>query len=148
MRIAVEYRELLEDDSQLIGWKTTQKWKQDPDTERFHGFAPRNKYYVNGSSVGEDLPTTHQTSKTPFPENRAPRRGLVQVFPEDPDYERICYEQGLDHLVKGMQTPSLPNGVHSSPTMQTMVTPSKPAINGTNGHANGPKLNGIHGTSA
>ncbi|OAQ70204.1 ankyrin repeat protein [Pochonia chlamydosporia 170] len=148
LRIAVEYRELLENESQLIGWKSTQKWKQDPGTERFHGFAPRNKYYVNGLSVGEDLPTTHQTSKTPFPEKRVPRRGLVQVFPDDPDYERICLEQGLEPLVKGLQTPSLPNGVHSSPTMQTMVTPSKPSINGTNGHANGTKLNGIHGNSA
>lgn len=144
----MEYRELLENDSQLVGWKTTQKWKQDPDAERFHGFAPRNKYYVNGSAVGEDMPTVHQTSKTPFPEKRVPRRGLVQVFPDDPDYERICSEQGLEPLAKSLQTPSLPNGVHSSPTMQTLVTPPKSSLNGTNGHSNGAQLNGIHDTSA
>ncbi|KID79864.1 Protein HOS4 [Metarhizium brunneum] len=147
LRIAVNYRELLENESQLFGWKVTQKWKQDPGAERFHVFAPRNKYYINGVFVGEDLPTRHKTSKTPFPEKRVPRRGLVQVFPEDPDYERICMEQGLEHLVKGLQTPSLPNGDHSSPTMQTATTPSKPSVNGISGLANGAKLNGAHGTS-
>lgn len=147
LRIAVNYRELLENESQLFGWKVTQKWKQDPGAERFHVFAPRNKYYINGVFVGEDLPTRHKTSKTPFPEKRVPRRGLVQVFPEDPDYERICMEQGLEHLVKGLQTPSLPNGDHSSPTMHTATTPSKPSVNGTSGLANGEKLNGAHGTS-
>jgi hypothetical protein len=147
LRIAVEYRELVENESQLIGWKATQKWKQDPDAERFHGFAPRNKYYVNGSSVGEDLPTTHQTSNTPFPDIPVPRRGLVQVFPDDPDYERLCLEQGVEP-VRALSTPSMPNGVHSSPMMETLVTPSRPSFNGANGHANGTSPNGIPGTAA
>ncbi|KHN99553.1 ankyrin repeat protein [Metarhizium album ARSEF 1941] len=89
LRIAVEYRELPENESQLHGWKVFSKWKQDPGAERFHPFAPRNKYYINGVSDGDDLPVPHQTSKTPFPEKRVPRRGLVRVFPEDPDYEQI-----------------------------------------------------------
>ncbi|OAA34458.1 ankyrin repeat protein [Metarhizium rileyi] len=148
VRVAVEYRELVATEAQLVGWKSTQKWKQDPGAERFQPFAPRNKYYVNGSSVGEDLPIIGQTSRTPFLENRVPRRGLVRVFPDDPDYERICSEQGLEHLLQRLQTPSLTNGVHSSPTMQTAVTPSKPSVNGTQGHPNGAKVNGIHDTSA
>ncbi|QPH01247.1 hypothetical protein C2857_005446 [Epichloe festucae Fl1] len=148
IRLAVEYRELLESESQLTGWQPTHKWKQDPGADRFHGFAPRHKFYINGAMVGEDAPSSHQTSKTPFPEKRVPRRGVVQVFPEDPDYERLCIEQGLEHLIKGVRTPSLTNGDFSSPTMQTHITPNKSAVNGANGHLNGGKVNGIHDTFA
>ncbi|GAO16934.1 hypothetical protein UVI_02046270 [Ustilaginoidea virens] len=147
VRLAVEYRELLENEAQLVGWKTTHKWKQDPDADRFHGFAPRSKYYMNGSMVGEDLPTSHKTSKTPFPEKRVPRRGLVQVLPDDPDYERICLEQGLEHLIKSLQTPSLTNGLDSSPMVHTMPNASNASISLANGYANGAKVNGIHDTS-
>ncbi|KAK2593150.1 hypothetical protein QQS21_009160 [Conoideocrella luteorostrata] len=147
IKLSVEYRELLENESQLLGWQTSNKWKQDPDAPRFDGGAPRYKYYVNGTLVGEMLPTTHQISKSPFPEQRVPRRGLVRAFPEDPDYEQLCIEQGLEHLIKAVQTPSLTNGSHSSPIMQTQFTPSKPAVNGTNGHANG-EVNGVYGSYA
>lgn len=157
IKLAVEYRELLESESQTGGWASASKWKQDPDAGRFFGHAPRCKYYVGGIMVGEDMPTRHQTSRTPFPEIRVPRRGLVQVTRDDPDYERICVEQGLEHLLKGRQTPSLPNGVHSSPSSQTTTTPAKSLVNGTNGHSthepalafkatNGVALNGISGS--
>ncbi|XP_044724277.1 ankyrin repeats (3 copies) domain-containing protein [Hirsutella rhossiliensis] len=146
VKLAVEYRELLESEEQAIGWKSAQKWKQDPGAERFYGFAPRNKYYVNGEMVGEDVPARHQTSKTPFPEARVPRRGLVQVFPDDPDYERICLDQGLDHLIKGPHTPPVVNGVHSSPSSQT-TTPAKPVVNGANGHPTHESTNGPTATN-
>ncbi|POR33492.1 Protein HOS4 [Tolypocladium paradoxum] len=157
IKLAVEYRELLESESQISGWASASKWKQDPDAGRFLGHAPRCKYYINGIMVGEDMPTLHQTSRTPFPEIRVPRRGLVQVARDDPDYERICVEQGLEHLLKGRQTPLLPNGVHSSPSSQTTTTPAKSLVNGTNGHSthepahafkatNGVILNGINGS--
>ncbi|KND95179.1 Protein HOS4 [Tolypocladium ophioglossoides CBS 100239] len=159
IKLAVEYRELLESESQTGGWASASKWKQDPDAGRFFGHAPRCKYYISGIMVGEDMPTLHQTSRTPFPEIRVPRRGLVQVNRDDPDYERICMEQGLEHLLKGRQTPSLPNGVHSSPSSQTTTTtpPVKSLVNGTNGHSthepahafkatNGVALNGINGS--
>lgn len=137
VKLGVEYRELMESESETVGWKTKQKWKQDPDASRFHGFAPRHKYYVNGTMVGEEMPTRHETSKTPFPETRVPRRGLVQVFPDDPDYTRMCLEQGLQHLIKGYEKPEqLSNGVHSPPTSQTSATSAQFLVNGTNGHSN------------
>ncbi|KAM5351358.1 hypothetical protein ACJ41O_004081 [Fusarium nematophilum] len=130
VQLAVEYRELLETDAQINGWRTAQKWKQDPDAGRFHGFAPRSKYYLNGVLVGEDMPQLAQTSKTPFPEKRVPRRGLVQVYPDDPEYTRICLDQGLEHLVNGHLSPPLVNGIHSSPISQKSVT-GGPVLNGT-----------------
>lgn len=125
--LAVEYRELLESEAQAVGWKAPQKWKQDPGADRFHGFAPRHKYYLGGNFVREDTPTKHLISNTPFPEKRVPRRGLVQVFPDDPEYEKMCLEQGLEHLVNGHTSPSLPNGVHTT-TIESKL------LNGTNGH--------------
>ncbi|XWW97399.1 hypothetical protein V2A60_005381 [Cordyceps javanica] len=125
--LAVEYRELLESEAQAVGWKAPQKWKQDPDADRFHGFAPRHKYYLGGTFMREDTPTKHLISSTPFPEKRVPRRGLVQVFPDDPEYEKLCSEQGLEHLIKGQHSPTLRNGVHAS-AMETKL------LNGTNGH--------------
>lgn len=139
--LAVEYRELLESEAQAVGWKAPQKWKQDPGVDRFHGFAPRHKYYVSGNFVREDTPTKHLVSSTPFPERRVPRRGLVQVFPDDPEYEKLCLEQGLGHLVRGQSSPILPNGVHAS-AMEPKL------LNGTNGHghshveASGVAING------
>ncbi|KAF4983342.1 hypothetical protein FZEAL_1234 [Fusarium zealandicum] len=131
VQLAVEYRELLETEEQSLGWRTAQKWKQDPDADRFHGFAPRAKYYLNGIIMGEDLPQLAQTSKTPFPEKKVPRRGLVQVYPDDPEYSRICVEQGLEHLVNGHLSPPFLNGIHSSPISQKSMTSGGPLLNGT-----------------
>ncbi|KAK7418805.1 hypothetical protein QQX98_003667 [Neonectria punicea] len=55
IQLGVEYRELLETEAQGLGWRTTQKWKSDPDASRYHGFAPRYKYYTNGSMKNESL---------------------------------------------------------------------------------------------
>ncbi|KAH6896558.1 hypothetical protein B0T10DRAFT_583127 [Thelonectria olida] len=158
IRLGVEYRELMESEAQGMGWRATQKWKSDPDAARYHGFAPRCKYYVNGQMVSEDLPSVYQTSKVPFPEKRVPRRGLVQVYPDDPEYVRICVEQGLGHLVN-CQTSPLVNGImHSSPISQKSATPARSITNGTtkslvNGPTNGPVTtngsltNGLNGTT-
>ncbi|RMJ06521.1 hypothetical protein CDV36_013882 [Fusarium kuroshium] len=118
VQLAVEYRELLETEAQSRGWVTNNKWKQDPDAGRFHGFAPRSKYYYSGLLVDEDMPQLAQTSSTPFPEKKVPRRGLIQVHPDDPEYPRLCVEQGLEHLVNGHLSPPLANGIHSSPISQ------------------------------
>ncbi|KAM0562178.1 hypothetical protein ACHAPJ_002623 [Fusarium lateritium] len=131
IQLSVEYRELLETEAQSMTWGTCQKWKQDPDANRFYGFAPRCKYYLNGVLVGEDMPQLAQTSSTPFPDKKVPRRGLVQVFPDDPDYTRICVEQGLEHLVNGHLSPPLLNGIHSSPISQKSMVSGGPHINGT-----------------
>lgn len=157
LKLSVEYRELPEDEGQLYGWKYSQKWKQDPDADRFYGFAPRNKYYVNGVMVEEQKPGLCATSNTPFPEKRVPRKGLQQIFPGDPDYARLCKEQGLDHLLNGIKAP-LPNGGHLSPRSQSNVTETTAEpVNGTHAAAPTPAPapsnearvpNGVNGVSA
>ncbi|KAF4821461.1 Protein HOS4 [Colletotrichum siamense] len=157
LKLSVEYRELPEDEAQLYGWKVPQKWKQDPDADRFYGFAPRNKYYVDGIMVEEQKPGLSATSSTPFPEKRAPRKGLQQIFPGDPDYARLCKEQGLEHLLNGTKTPALPNGGHLSPRSQSNATEtSAEPVNGTQTASSAPAPlftearplpNGVNGVS-
>lgn len=159
VKLVVTYRELIENEAQARTWQATKKWKQDPDGNRFGGkFAPRNKYYINGVLVGEDTPTIAETSRTPFPEKRVPRRGLLQVLPHDPDYTRICMEQGLQHLIVGHKSPSLPNGVHTPPASHAdlPITGTSPSENDTKEHVgveeaihnstNGSLTNGINGS--
>lgn len=159
IRLGVLYREVIEDE---FKWEGPKKWKQDPDANKFGGFfAPKKKYYVNGEFVGEDKPTFSETSPTPFPEKRVPRRGLLQVFPSDPDYVRYCLEQGLEHLVPGHKIEgSLPNGTHTAEPSDAAGTPPRkdpgpsgvaPVHGTTNGAgvmANGGLPNGINGPSA
>jgi hypothetical protein len=64
-------------------------------------------------------------STEPFPENRVPRRGLHAVAPDDPDYARLCREQGLEHLLDDANSPLLPNGVHPSPRSVASGLPSQ-----------------------
>lgn len=109
------YRELPEHESQFGKWTPLQKWKRDPDANRFYGFAPRNKYFVGGELVREEKPGLCTVSTSPFPERRVPRKGFRAVSADDPDYARLCKEQGLEHLVTEANSPLLPNGVHSSP---------------------------------
>lgn len=157
--LTVAYRELPEHESQLSKWGPLQKWKIDPDADRFYGFAPRNKYYVNGQMVLEEKPGLSRVSKTPFPEKPVPRRGFVAVAPDDPDYARLCREQGLDQILSGLQTPPLVNGTHSSPTSVLSthalppngdVSPGHPTTNGNGFHAaiqDKPIANGINGSN-
>ncbi|KAJ6446555.1 ankyrin repeat protein [Purpureocillium lavendulum] len=160
VEIGVEYRELCESEQEVNQFvKTKWKWRDDPTMAHYGRHAPRFKYYINGVFVREQLPTTNPMRREPWPEVRVPRRGLVQVLPEDPDYERICKEQGIEPRVTGRQTPSLPNGVHSSPISQTSTASAQqPLVNGTNGHSSNepvqaPKIlsedskpNGVHET--
>lgn len=151
VQISVEYRELATGESTLL---PPRKWKADPGIERFCGFAPRHKYYVNGVMVREEMPTFAETSKTPFPERRVPRRGLVQVFPDDPDYVRICLEQGLDELVKDRMivnggTHSSPANQSTAPSVQTLMNGTRevaePESGGTSHAINGGSVNGVYG---
>lgn len=158
VKLSVVYHECLESEDQPNGWRTMEKWKTDPDASRYHGLSPRSKYFINGVMIGEEVAMACETSKTPFPEKRVPRRGLDRVYPDDPDYARICMEQGLEHLLNGQHTsPPLPNGTHSSPISQKSATPFNVPLNGTNGHAtyhqasagkptNGDLPNGINGS--
>ncbi len=116
LKLTIAYRELPESEAQLSKWAPLEKWKNDPDADRFYGFAPSNKYYLNGELVSEDKPGLCPVSSSPFPEKRLPRRGLVVVNPDDPDYVRLCKEQGIEDVASATNSPLLPNGVHSSPT--------------------------------
>ena len=163
VKLTVAYREAIENDALMLVWRAPQKWKQDPDANRFGGFfGPRNQYFVNGVMVDEDKPKMSETSPTPFPEKQVPRRGLLQVFPGDPDFVKLCLEQGLNHLINGHQEDSVPNGVHSPPASHVAGAPngngpSTISDSNTNNHdTNGPKshahlngtvLNGIHSSN-
>jgi hypothetical protein len=113
VKLTMAYRELPDGLQPLR--RNPQKWKSDPDSQHSNGFAPRNKYYLNGALVGQEKPRLAQVSKTPFPENRVPRRGgLVAVRPEDPDYAALCSEQGLQHLLTENPFAMAANGVHDA----------------------------------
>lgn len=114
VKLTMSYRELPESETQLT-WTPTQKWKSDPDANRFYGFAPSNKQFINGKLVSERKPGICPVSRSPFPEKRVPRRGgLAEVLPDDPEYSRICREQGITDPPTANSSPLLPNGVHSS----------------------------------
>ena len=146
VRLGVNYRELMETEG-APNYGYLAKWKGDPDIGRYRGFCPRWKWYINGVLVGEDLPKPAQTSKTPFVERPVPRRGLQAVLPDDPDYVRICHEQGIIPLVKGVNSPAPTN---SNREISGNVTPTvkgdKPF--GVNGDSNNPTRGvGVHATN-
>lgn len=126
IKLNVEYRELPETENQLCGWRAPQKWRQDPDADRFLGFAPRSKYYVNGILVGEEKPGLSATSSEPFPEKRVPRRnGFQQVLPSDPEYAQLCKEQGLEHLLaESRSATSQMNGIPINGPVSTAHGPN------------------------
>lgn len=149
LKISLYYRELIEKDSEVLGWgRNPSNYKRDPDTAKYMGFCPQTKYYVNGELVDEDLPTVAKTSKQPFEEQRVPRKGLVRIFPDDPDYEQVCVEQHLEHLLENSKGSPVLNGV--SP--ESHGADQQPMVNGhSNGiideHArNGNLSNGINGS--
>lgn len=120
------YCELPENELQPSSWVSQQKWKRDPDANAHGGFAPRNKHYINGEFVSQDRPGTRESSPVPFPRHRVPRRGFIAVPRDDPEYSRLCKEQGLEELLGDAGSPLLPNGVHSSP----MGASATAAVNG------------------
>jgi hypothetical protein len=148
LRLSVEYRELVETEAQLYGWKTLGKWKGDPDADQYLGFAPRNRYYINGTLVGIEKPRMSKTSRTPFPEKRVPRRnGLTRVYPHEADYAEICRKQGLEHLLTESSAPApapvTPNGV-SKPNGSSMFAEAKTPERVAQDR---PLVNGVHGGS-
>lgn len=134
LRLCVHYRELHPDPSWLDKFTFPAKWKTDPDAEANYGFAPGNKIYMNGALVDEDHPKMAQTSKTPFPEQRVPRIGLRQVLPHEPEYEKICEQQGLYHLLPHRQRSTGINGLVMSLNAQIGITPPE----SMNGEMRGP----------
>ena len=95
LEMIVKYRELLVDPCQ----PTRGKWREDPDTDPNQKFAPQPNHFVNGDFIKQRETPHTKMSTTSFGERKVPRRGLVQVFPGEPDYYTLAKEQGLYHLL-------------------------------------------------
>lgn len=96
--MVVKYRELEE----VAVWpRPGGKWKRDPDVDPNQQFIPQPKYYMNGTFIRQGEVLRTKTSTTSLGERRVPRRGLIQVFPEDPEYLSLAKEQGLWWLLPG-----------------------------------------------
>ncbi|KAL2261188.1 hypothetical protein VTK26DRAFT_4603 [Humicola hyalothermophila] len=125
VKLTMAYCELPENEMQSMSWTPQQKWKRDPGANALGGFAPGKKHYINGEFVSEDKPGIREVSSQPFPIHRVPRRGFIAVPRNDPDYGRLCKEQGLEELLGDAGSPLLPNGVgtHSTTTSASAVAP-------------------------
>jgi hypothetical protein len=156
IEMVVNYRELVEGPN----WPPRPgKWRQDPGTDPNQMFHPAPKSYVNGVFVKQAEQKIARTQDRPFQkaEGRVPRKGYRQVYPDDPEYETLCKEQGLYHLlptressatdpahVNDMTPPNfetlhngsprhIPNGVPDSLIILTNGTNNSNGTNGTNG---------------
>lgn len=116
IEIVVTYHESAETLEQHINGDYPSRWKDDPDSARYMGFSPRNKYYINGQLVREAKVDTTTASLRPWPMARVPRYGLCMVPISDPNYARFAKEQGLLHLVSGLRTPPMTTGAQTSPS--------------------------------
>lgn len=126
LEMVVKYRELEE----VAVWpRPGGKWRQDPDVDPSQQFIPQPNYFVNGEFIRQGEVLRTKTSTTSLGERRVPRRGLIQVFPDDPEYLSLAKEQGLYWLLPENQSRHNSGG-------------SLPDHVQTNGQANG-QINGI-----
>lgn len=92
------------------------RWRDDPDADRYMGYCPRAKYYLNGNLVREGQVDTSSARSKPWPVNRVPRIGLTAVPPTDPNYARLAKEQGIGHVDDfGLHTPPMTTAAQTSP---------------------------------
>jgi hypothetical protein len=147
LELVVKYRELEE----VPMWPPQPgKWKRDPDTDPNQIFAPRPKYYVNGMFTKQGQVQCSKTSTTSFGERRVPRRGLIQVFPGEHDYEQLAREQGLLHLISDCNAPQQQSNGTAQVQVNGITPPSSDkskSINGGSPHHGQPEPslpNGIH----
>ncbi|POS75794.1 hypothetical protein DHEL01_v205810 [Diaporthe helianthi] len=115
LEIVVMYEEIPETVEQYEKGDYPSRWKNDPDADRYMGFCPRPKYYMNGHLVREGKVDVNTVSRTPWPEQRVPRSGLTAVSPTNPNYVRLAKEQGLSHLFSGLRTPPNTTAARGSP---------------------------------
>lgn len=148
LELVVKYREL-----QVVPmWPPGPgKWKQDPDIDPNQIFAPRPKYYVNGDLTKHGQIQCSKTSTTSFGERRVPRRGLIQVFRGEADYEQLAREQGLLHLLTDCNAPHRQINGTANGSVNGITPPSSDkskSISGGSPHLEtGPSLpNGNHST--
>jgi hypothetical protein len=168
VKLTMAYCELPENETQSISWTPNQKWKRDPDASSLGGFAPSNKHYLHGDLVKEDKPSFTQASTSPFQRPRAARRRFVAAPRDDPaTYARLSKNQDGDESMVDVESPHLPNGVHSSApphavtaTANGVASPTLITVGTTNGGGNHPispsseagpaqarpLVNGVHGT--
>ncbi|OBT81797.1 hypothetical protein VE02_09629 [Pseudogymnoascus sp. 03VT05] len=111
LQLKVQYYEVLPDESWLNRWALPDKWKQDPDCEKYLGFAPGTKTYVNGDLVSEGGAKLAVVSSTPFPSMSTPRAGFVEVKKGGGESEDLAKQQDLeDGEVKGQIAKEGANG--------------------------------------
>jgi hypothetical protein len=105
------------------------KWQTDPDVDPNQTFGPLPKYYVNGEFVRQDQQRFTRLSDRPFPEDKVPRKGLIQIHPNDPDYEDVSKKQCLDGFRPGNQaspsssTNPQPGDADHQPDQMNGITP-------------------------
>lgn len=129
LEMVVKYRELQEDPNSINGGK----WRQDPDTDPDQKFAPQPKHFLNGDFVKQlEAPHT-KTSSTSFGERKVPRRGLVQVFPGEPDYYALAREQGLCHLLPPEYRPMSHSNAVIEPVANGITPPNSDRSKSANG---------------
>jgi hypothetical protein len=93
----VQYKELWIPQPSEIA--PTAKWESDPDRDPNQTFWPLPKRYLNGSLHHDGQRPQTRILSAPPRDDRVPRRGLVRVLPSDSEYEEICKQQGLHHLL-------------------------------------------------
>ncbi|KJR86393.1 HOS4 protein [Sporothrix schenckii 1099-18] len=163
VRLAVAYRELPEKESQLLTFAPTYKWKSDPNADENLGFAPGTKYFVNGILVGQHRPGRVVTFNTPPPDVRVPRRGLVAVPVDDPEFAPMCKSMNIEPMIFPAYAAFVARQ-HNGVLASSKGTPGRmngtAHLNGNNGsssahattpHGNRPArhtVNGINGTRA
>lgn len=136
----VRYSELLLPSSQT-GPIPSAKWKLDSDVDPAEKYAPRPNFYLNGevTRTGQ-IATTRLLDALPPGDNRVPRFGLLQIYPGDPDYEKMCKEQGLSHCLQSNQTsptsstnPQMGETDHRPPQVNGITPPGSDISKSVNG---------------
>lgn len=117
MNIQLHYRDLPDCSVWPAPLNAFPSWYRDPGFDPAnpaHRMMPLPKHYINGQLVSEDTTIPTIISRVPLDTKRVPRRGLIQVFPDDPEYESLCKKQGLPHLLT--PSPERTNGVAQTVT--------------------------------
>jgi len=129
LKIVVAYRELVETPPFIPG---PGKWKGDPGYDPADPFMPPPKEYVNGIEIAQEKYRT-QISNTPFPVERAVRRGLTKVHPHESDYYELARQQGLYHLLPENQGPSDKDAGTTAPRTNGITPPDSENSKSING---------------
>lgn len=117
------------------------KWKSDSDVDPTEKYAPRPNFYMNGevTRTGQ-IANTRLLNAPPPGDNRVPRFGLLQIYPGDPDYEKMCREQGLSNCLQSNQTsptssinPQIGETDHRPPQVNGITPPGSDISKSING---------------